>query len=81
MQNMLIIDPIDGTSSFIIGRPIFGTLIALTYDNNPIIGVLDQPISNERWIGISEIGSYFFNTQLQKLAITSTLLLVIKHKK
>ena len=63
-----IIDPIDGTSSFIIGRPIFGTLIALTYDNNPIIGVLDQPISNERWIGISEIGSYFFNTQLTKIS-------------
>jgi len=61
-----IIDPIDGTSSFIIGRPIFGTLIALTYNNKPIIGILDQPISHERWIGISEIGSYFINTKLVK---------------
>lgn len=61
-----IIDPIDGTSSFIIGRPIFGTLIALTHNNKPIIGILDQPISNERWIGISNIGSYFIDTKLTK---------------
>lgn len=46
-----IIDPIDGTKSFMIGRPIFGTLISLTHKHIPILGIIDQPISGERWIG------------------------------
>lgn len=44
------IDPIDGTKSFITGRPLFGTLIALVENKQPIIGVIDQPIINERWL-------------------------------
>ena len=47
-----IIDPIDGTVLFVIGRPIFGNLIALSYQNKPILGIINQPITNERWIGI-----------------------------
>jgi len=47
-----VIDPIDGTKSFMIGRPTFGTLIAVCEDENPILGVIDQPISQERWIGV-----------------------------
>lgn len=46
-----VLDPIDGTRSFIAGRPIFGTLIALVQDGWPILGIIDQPISGERWIG------------------------------
>ncbi|MEP6785681.1 MAG: histidinol-phosphatase [Sphingomonadales bacterium] len=46
-----VLDPIDGTTSFIAGRPIFGTLIALIDDGWPVIGVIDQPISRERWVG------------------------------
>jgi inositol-phosphate phosphatase / L-galactose 1-phosphate phosphatase / histidinol-phosphatase len=46
-----IIDPIDGTVSFMAGRPIFGTLIALLEDGWPVMGVIDQCISGERWIG------------------------------
>ncbi len=53
-----IIDPIDGTSSFIIGRPTFGTLIALAYKGKAILGILNQPISGERWIGIDGVGSW-----------------------
>lgn len=49
-----IIDPIDGTSSFVIGRPTFGTLIALAYQNKPILGIVNQPISEERWLGIDD---------------------------
>lgn len=48
-----ILDPIDGTSSFIIGRPTFGTLIALAYKGEVKIGIINQPISNERWIGVN----------------------------
>jgi inositol-phosphate phosphatase/L-galactose 1-phosphate phosphatase/histidinol-phosphatase len=46
-----VLDPIDGTKSFISGVPLFGTLIALAQDGYPILGVIDQPISRERWLG------------------------------
>jgi inositol-phosphate phosphatase/L-galactose 1-phosphate phosphatase/histidinol-phosphatase len=46
-----VLDPIDGTKSFISGVPLFGTLIALTRRRQPILGVIDQPISRERWVG------------------------------
>ena len=46
-----VLDPIDGTKSFISGVPLFGTLIALTHRRRPILGIIDQPISRERWIG------------------------------
>lgn len=48
-----VIDPIDGTKSFMIGRPTFGTLIALCEGDMPKLGVIDQPILKERWIGDS----------------------------
>ena len=46
-----VLDPIDGTQSFVAGRPIFGTLIALMQDGWPVLGVIDQPITKERWVG------------------------------
>jgi inositol-phosphate phosphatase/L-galactose 1-phosphate phosphatase/histidinol-phosphatase len=46
-----VLDPIDGTKSFISGMPLFGTLIALLHKGRPVLGVIDQPISGERWLG------------------------------
>jgi histidinol phosphatase-like enzyme (inositol monophosphatase family) len=46
-----VLDPIDGTRAFITGRPVFGTLIALLDGETPIVGIIDQPITGERWIG------------------------------
>jgi len=46
-----VLDPIDGTTAFLAGRPIFGTLIALMVDGWPVMGVIDQPIAKERWVG------------------------------
>jgi inositol-phosphate phosphatase / L-galactose 1-phosphate phosphatase / histidinol-phosphatase len=46
-----VLDPIDGTKSFISGVPLFGTLIALAERGRPLLGVIDQPIQRERWIG------------------------------
>lgn len=48
-----VIDPIDGTRSYATGRPTFGTLIALLHQGIPVIGILDQPIMAERWIGVA----------------------------
>lgn len=46
------LDPIDGTRAFVTGMPIFGTLIALMRNGRPVLGIINQPILNERWIGI-----------------------------
>lgn len=54
-----VLDPIDGTTSFIAGRPIFGTLIALMQDGWPVLGVIDQPIAHERWVGQIGEGTTF----------------------
>ncbi|MGB3471464.1 MAG: inositol monophosphatase family protein, partial [Erythrobacter sp.] len=54
-----VLDPIDGTTSFIAGRPIFGTLIALVQDGWPVLGVIDQPIARERWVGRIGEGTTF----------------------
>ena len=47
------LDPIDGTKSFISGVPLFGTLISLACAKRPILGIIDQPISRERWVGVA----------------------------
>ncbi|MCC6471835.1 MAG: inositol monophosphatase family protein [Alphaproteobacteria bacterium] len=46
-----VIDPIDGTAPFVAGVPVFGTLIALLYRGEPIVGVIDHPITGDRWVG------------------------------
>lgn len=48
-----VIDPIDGTKSFITGRPLFTTLIALLHRGVPVMGIIDQPVTGDRWIGIN----------------------------
>ena len=47
-----VLDPIDGTKAFITGLPIFGTLIALLHRGRPVLGIIDQPILKERWLGV-----------------------------
>ena len=46
-----VIDPIDGTRNFIANGTLWGTLIALCENGIPILGILDQPITGERWVG------------------------------
>jgi myo-inositol-1(or 4)-monophosphatase len=48
-----VLDPIDGTRAFITGRPVFGTLIALLDGDRPILGLIDQPVTGERWLGVA----------------------------
>lgn len=47
-----VLDPVDGTRAFVSGRPIFGTLIGLMIDGWPMLGVIDQPVLRERWLGV-----------------------------
>lgn len=50
-ERVWVIDPIDGTRAFLAGRPLFGTLIALLEAGTPVLGVIDQPIARDRWLG------------------------------
>ncbi|GAB1350416.1 histidinol-phosphatase [Ignavibacteriales bacterium] len=71
-----VIDPIDGTIAFSCGKPVFATLIALMKDGVPVIGIIDQPITKERWIGV--LGN---TTTLNGEAIRSSSLTDIKKAK
>lgn len=53
-----VIDPIDGTKSFISGRPVFGTLISLVHNAKPVLGIIDQPVIDERWIGVNGVTKF-----------------------
>ena len=46
-----VLDPIDGTKSFIIGVPLWGTLIAFNDGSGPVVGLMDQPVTGERFVG------------------------------
>lgn len=48
-----VLDPVDGTKAFITGKPSFGTLIALLHKGRPVLGIIDQPILRERWLGVA----------------------------
>lgn len=54
-----VLDPIDGTQSFITGKPVFGTLIALLHRGKPVLGVINQPYTKERWTGAAGRKSVF----------------------
>ena len=78
-----IIDPIDGTRSYIIGRPLWGTLISLVFKAEPIIGMADFPALNERWIGYknrcllnnsSFLTNYKSITKISEATVASTSL-------
>jgi len=50
-----VIDPIDGTRAFIIGQPLWGTLIGLARNGEPLLGLMNQPFTKERfWSGERE---------------------------
>ncbi|MDH3660812.1 MAG: histidinol-phosphatase [Alphaproteobacteria bacterium] len=51
------LDPIDGTKSFITGRPLFGTLVSVAHRGRPVVGVIDHCILDERWTGAAGMTS------------------------
>jgi myo-inositol-1(or 4)-monophosphatase len=53
-----VLDPIDGTKSFISGMPAWGTLIALTHFGTPVFGMMHQPFIGERFSGDGAAANY-----------------------
>ena len=61
-----IIDPIDGTRSFVIGNPTWSNLIALNYKNNPVIGLANFPILKKYYLNINNKSAYVFEAGKKK---------------
>ena len=53
-----VIDPIDGTSNFVRGVPVWGTLIGLIEDGRPVLGLVSAPALGRRWWGGEEAGAW-----------------------
>lgn len=53
-----VLDPIDGTRAFISGAPSWGTLIALNNDGAPLLGIMDQPFTGERYSACAGHGAF-----------------------
>ncbi len=66
-----VIDPIDGTKSFITGFPLFGSLISLVYEDKPLCGLIDIPATGERWTGLP--GAAFFDNGPALVSTCGTL--------
>ena len=62
------IDPIDGTRSFITGFPTWGTLISLSNKGKIILGIVDMPVLNERYIGYDKIAYKITNNKKKLLS-------------
>ena len=60
-----VIDPIDGTNNFINGIPIFGISIALLYKNEPVVGVIYQPMTDELFSASLGEGSKLNNVRIR----------------
>jgi histidinol phosphatase-like enzyme (inositol monophosphatase family) len=63
-----VLDPVDGTRGFITGRHEWGSLIALEQDEAPILGLIDQPVLRERFVGVN--GEATMLTEGEQLRLT-----------
>jgi len=64
-----VLDPIDGTRAFISGTPTWGVLIGLDAGQGPILGVVDQPFTDERFAGGFGLASWRHKGQIHDIAV------------
>ena len=66
-----IIDPIDGTRSFVIGNPTWSNLISLNYKGNPILGLANFPVLKKYYINFNNKESFVFeNEKKRKISVS-----------
>jgi len=66
-----VIDPIDGTRSFVIGNPTWSNLIALNYRGNPVVGLANFPILNKYYLNFDNKNSFVFeNGKKKKISVS-----------
>jgi myo-inositol-1(or 4)-monophosphatase len=64
-----VLDPLDGTRAFITGRHEWGSLIALEEDEAPVLGILDQPVLGERFVGVNGHAALHQDGQVTRLRV------------
>lgn len=70
-QFVWVIDPIDGTTNFIRGVPVWGSLIALVHNEVPVLGVVSAPALGMRWWASHGDGAYFNGTRIYVSSVDS----------
>lgn len=66
-----VLDPIDGTRLFINGIPLFTCLISLARGGRPLLGIIDQPVLGDRWVGVRGQATTFNGSPVQTRACAS----------
>ena len=70
-----VIDPIDGTRSFVIGNPTWSNLIALNYKGNPAVGLANFPILNKYYLNFDNKNSFVFEKgKKKKISVSKNIL-------
>ena len=69
-----VIDPIDGTRSFVIGNPTWSNLIALNYKGNPVLGLANFPILNKYYLNFNNKSAFVFeNGKKRKISVSKNI--------
>jgi histidinol phosphatase-like enzyme (inositol monophosphatase family) len=66
-----VLDPIDGTAPFVVGIPVFGSLIGLAWNGAPYLGVIEQPMTEDRWVGVAGTMAQFNGKSIRTRACAS----------
>ena len=70
-----VIDPIDGTRSFVIGNPTWSNLIALNYKGDPVVGLANFPILNKYYLNFNDKKSFVFEKgKKRKICVSRNVL-------
>ena len=69
-----VIDPIDGTRSYVVGNPSWSNLISLNYNGEPILGLANFPKMRKYYLNVNKNSAYVFeNNKKRKLKVNSKL--------
>ncbi|MEM9279430.1 MAG: histidinol-phosphatase [Pseudomonadota bacterium] len=71
-ENCWVIDPVDGTKAFVAGIPMWGTLIALCNGMKPLAGIMSQPFTEERFLGVDGTTVYTHKGKTRQVSTTVT---------
>ena len=66
-----IVDPVDGTSNFVRGIPVWATLIALTFEGDAVVGVVSAPALGRRWWAARGLGAFAAPGPRQPLRVST----------
>ena len=69
-----VIDPIDGTRSYVIGNPTWSNLISLNFKGNPVVGLANFPILNKYYLNIDDKSSFVFEKgKKRKISVSKNI--------